>query len=197
MSQVAKQLLLGCEQLANIFSRWIILGCHSFQIYSKSVPQGRRKGCLKPQTVVCADASRQVPSWEKCWKLSSDSQNLNDLPVPVPAPSRAPKTQNRKNKKLLLSISNNLKDYCKPHPLPTSKFKVGISALFSTLMDSLFLCQLIPTCISALPPTHRGPHLRPTVPQPRLKLHWTPLFSFLPLNLHNDADYLYLLLFIH
>ena len=49
----------------------------------------------------CVCASRQVVSWEKCWKLSSDSQHFNGLSVPAPAhtPPSPKKTKQKKKKK--------------------------------------------------------------------------------------------------
>lgn len=105
-------------------------------------------------------------------------------------------TKNQINKSSLSSISNYLKKYYMPHPLPICKIKMGASPSICSLKESPFFCERILTGGFYGPPLSPGPKLRNLQTLYHISAvklgHPSPLFSFLPLNCYNDADYLYL-----
>lgn len=101
--------------------------------------------------MLCAPANRLEFFWDVCWKLSSDSQNVNDLPAPLPSH----KNTTTENLGPIRLISQ---EDCKPNPLPTTKIKMGTSPpIFHSLMESL-LCQLVLKVFMVIsPPTPSPP----------------------------------------
>ena len=104
-------------------------------------------------------------------------------------------TKNQIKKSSLPSISNYLKKYYKPHPLPICKIKMGASPAICSLKESPFFCELILTggFYGFSPPTPTWEIHKPYITS--LPWSWDTLAHCFPSFLwtaYNDADYLYL-----